>query len=83
MPNPKYIKGRRKEYAIANYLKKRGWDIVQRSAGSKSPIDVWAVNKKLRRIKLIQVKPDKFDGSKIEEELNWLNNVFRVEFEVL
>ena len=83
MPNKNYVKGRRKEYKITNQLKEEGWDIVQRTAGSHSKVDIIAINKKLRVIKLIQAKPDDFNSNKIEEECRWLNNVFRVEFEVI
>ncbi len=86
MPNKNYIKGRKKEYTIVNNLKADGWEIVQRSAGSHSPIDVFAINKLTRVIKLIQAKPDSMPKSqreKLEKDLNWLNNMFRVEFEVI
>ena len=80
MPNPAYVKGRRKEYKIVKELKDQGYTIVQRTAGSHSPIDVIAINKETRTIRLIQAKPDGFNSVKIERELYWLNNVFRVEF---
>jgi len=86
MPNSNYVKGRKKEYKIVNQLKSEGWDIVQRTAGSHSPIDVIAINKVLRVIKLIQSKPDNYSKSseeKVLNECNWLNNVFRCEFEVV
>ncbi len=80
-----YTTGVRKERKIVNQLKKEGWDIVQRSAGSRSPIDVWAVNKDLKLIRLIQAKPDNFSGKEHLELLtiyNWLNGEFKVEFKV-
>jgi len=86
MGNKNYVKGRNKEYKICNDLRKMGFNIVQRSAGSHSPIDVFSINKELRVIKLIQAKPDNFSEKQkkeIEQDLNWLNNVFRVEFEVI
>ncbi len=86
MVNKNYEKGRNKEYATVNKLKKAGYDIVQRSAGSHSPIDVFAINKTCRVIKLVQCKPNGFSDKKrkeIEFEMNWLNNMFRVEFEVI
>jgi len=85
MSNKNYRNGARKERKIANDLKAEGWDIAQRSAGSHSPVDVWAVNKKLKKIKCIQAKPDsmgKKARERIEEEMSWLNNTFRVEFYV-
>ncbi len=81
-----YQKGRRKEYKVVHELRKKGYDIVQRSAGSRSPIDVWAVRKSDRSIKLVQVKPDKMSPEakqKIREEWDWLNGelgTFKVEF---
>ena len=85
MPNKNYIKGRKKEYKICKELRMKGFDIVQRTAGSHSPIDVIAINKSLRVIKLIQAKPDNYTQSQINKlllENNWLNNAFRVVFEV-
>ena len=85
MPNPNYVKGRRKEYKICKELRSKGFDIVQRTAGSHSPIDVIAINKKLRVIKFIQSKPDTFserERESIECEFHWLSNMFRCEFEV-
>ena len=87
-----YKKGRRKEYKIIEDLKKEGYNITQRTAGSHSPIDIIAINKLTRTIKLIQSKRtmketmdyiDKGLKKNIEEDNRWLNNVFRVEFEVM
>ena len=83
MPNKNYIKGRRKEYKIVNDLKRKGWDIAQRTAGSHSPIDIIAVHRAQKIIKLIQAKPDDFNNKKILEELEWLNGNYKVEFEVI
>jgi len=86
MPNLNYNKGRKKEYKIRSRLLKEGWDIVQRTAGSHSKVDIIAINKSLRVIKLIQAKPDsllKTQKNAIELDCSWLNNVFRVEFEVI
>jgi len=85
MPNKNYVKGRKKEYKICSRLKEEGFDIVQRTAGSHSPVDIIAINKKLRVIKLIQSKPDSMlltQKNAIELNNHWLNNVFRVEFRV-
>jgi len=81
--NKNYVKGRRKEYKVCKMYKDAGWEIAQRSAGSHSPIDVFAINKKKKIIKLIQAKPDNFNADKILKELNWLNGKFKVEFEVV
>ena len=86
MPNANYRKGRRKEYSICDRLKDEGFDIVQRTAGSHSPIDVIAINYLTKVIKFIQSKPEDFQESKkqkIMEEWGWLNNPFRCEFEVI
>lgn len=87
-----YKKGRRKEYAICEQLKKEGFDIVQRTAGSHSPIDIIAIDTTNKVITLIQCKRtinkemSYIDGKlkrKIEEENKELNNkVFRVYFKV-
>jgi len=53
MPNRKYEKGRRAEYAIMKRLKEEGY-ICSRSAGSHSAFDVVAVNSE--HVRLIQSK---------------------------
>ena len=56
---------------------------MQRTAGSHSPVDIIAINKKLRVIRLIQSKPDNYPQSqedKITKDNIELNNVYRVEF---
>ena len=87
-----YKKGARKEYAIIEQLRKNGFYIAQRSAGSHSPIDIFAINKDTRTIKFIQSKRtlrkdmsfiDPKLKEKIEKEFEWLNGRFRVEFEAL
>ena len=86
MPNSNYIKGRRKEYEIVKGLKSKGFDIAQRSAGSKSPIDIFAIDIKNKKILFIQAKPDKMSKNKRKEiEDNWskLNDEFIVEFRVI
>tara|TARA_Y100000310_G_scaffold70421_1_gene66057 strand:- start:737 stop:985 length:249 start_codon:yes stop_codon:yes gene_type:complete len=81
MGNPNYEKGRRKEYKIRKEYLDKGFDIVQRSAGSHSPIDVFAINKRTNEIVFIQSKPENYT-SKEYEQYNWLNDEFRVKFEV-
>ena len=86
MPNKNYLKGRRKEYKIVKELKEQGFDIAQRSAGSHSPIDIFAVNKLTKVIKMVQAKPNNFSDlniKRLNDELGWLNGMFRVEFEVI
>ena len=85
MPNKNYEKGRRKEYKICNELKEAGFEIVQRTAGSHSPVDIIAINRDLGEIKLIQAKPDNFSDIgelRLLEEHKWLNGWFEVFFEV-
>ena len=86
MSNKNYIKGRRKEYKIVKQYKDKGYEIAQRSAGSHSPIDVFAIDKETRTIKLIQAKPDSMSNTakqKIIDENQWLNGLFKVVFEVV
>lgn len=86
MPNKNYVKGRNKEYKIVHALRSDGFDIAQRTAGSHSPIDIIAINRLTKVIKFVQAKPESMSQNqkdKIELENNWLNNVFRCEFEVI
>lgn len=85
MVNKNYIKGKNKEQRIANRLKKEGFIIAQRSAGSHSPIDVFAIHKEKKIIKFIQSKPKKFSRKqkqKLLEEHGWLSDKFQCEFTV-
>ncbi|MEX2017019.1 MAG: hypothetical protein WD876_00930 [Candidatus Pacearchaeota archaeon] len=85
MPNKNYQQGRRKEYKIVDELRKLGFDIVQRTAGSHSPIDIIAINKKERKIVFTQSKPNSFSEEKIkqlEKEFDYLNGLFMCEFKV-
>jgi len=85
MPNKNYVKGRRKEYQIVKELKEWGFDIAQRTAGSKSPIDIFAIHKKTKTILFIQAKPDNYSQSKIDKlkkELGYLSGMWSVEFAV-
>jgi len=86
MSNKNYLKGYAKEQYHVQRLKKEGFEIANRSAGSHSPVDLFAINKLTRVIKFIQCKPLSMSKNKrkeIELNLNWLNGVFRVEFEVI
>jgi hypothetical protein len=85
MPNKNYIKGRRKEYKVCNIMKTLGYQIAQRSAGSHSPVDIFAINWITRKIKLIQCKPDTMSMKSIRkllDENDQLNGTYEVEFEV-
>ena len=86
-----YEKGRRKEYKIVSDLRKEGFNIVQRTAGSHSPIDIFAISESKKKIKFVQSKriieelmsviPEKLK-EEIEKEFGWLNGEYNVEFEV-
>ena len=87
-----YFKGRRKEYKIVEDLKKEGYDIAQRTAGSNSPIDIIAISKERKEIKLIQSKRklketmvfiDAKQKKILEEENAGLNGKFEVSFKVI
>lgn len=85
MPNKNYLKGRRKEYKWVNDLKDEGF-IAQRSAGSHSPVDVFAIHPDKKIIRLIQCKPDTMpekEQNKIKEQNKKLNGLFEVTFEVV
>jgi len=52
----KYHKGRAVEYKCKKYLEQKGLNLVFRSAGSRGPADLIAINPVKREILLIQVK---------------------------
>jgi len=85
MPNKFYRKGARKEYKIIKRLLMGGADIAQRTAGSHSPIDIIAIWKKEKIIKLIQSKAyslSQGEENKIKKDSGWLTGVYEVFFEV-
>ena len=86
MPNKNYLKGKHKEWKITQELKKEGFEIAQRSAGSHSPIDVFAINRGTREILFIQSKPNNFSEKakqKLLYEFRWLSVMnWDVRFEV-
>ena len=53
MVNRQYNRGRAKEYRVMELLREEGW-IAGRSAGSHSPVDIFAA--KEGRVLLVQVK---------------------------
>jgi len=86
MVNKNYRRGRAKEYKICNQLKDEGFIIAQRSAGSHSPVDVFAIHKKKKKIVFVQAKPKSMSlkaKERLAKELDWLNGNFRVEFKVI
>ena len=85
MANQNYQRGARKEYRIVKQLREEGYDIVQRSAGSHSPVDVWAIDKKNKIILLVQVKPSDISKAKekrLLEENRKLNGNYLVRYVV-
>lgn len=84
MPNRNYLNGKAKEHRVKKKLVDEGY-IVVRSAGSKSPFDLVAINKETKTIKIIQCKPKSFSDNKkkeLMEEYAWLNTMFKCAFEV-
>lgn len=56
MPNRQYERGRSREYRVMELLREEGW-VVARTAGSHSPVDVFAA--RLGATLLVQVKNGK------------------------
>lgn len=81
----KYRKGADYERKIVNELREYGW-IAARSAGSHSPIDVWAINEKEKKILLIQAKKGKpipkAERTKIQTLLKSLKGNYTVDAEL-
>ena len=67
MTNKNYISGRKFEYRVRDYFESIGY-FVLRSAGSHTPVDLLAVNKKCGMIYLIQCKHGTNKISKIDIE---------------
>lgn len=85
MAKTNYERGRNKEYRIVKALKKKGWTICVRSAGSHSIVDIWALDPITKTIKLIQSKlggVSKPERERIMKEGNLLNGLYSVEFEL-
>lgn len=80
-----YRKGADYERKIVNELRAQGF-VCARSAGSKSPIDIWAVNPETREMLLIQAKKGKPipKGEKLEilEFFKHLNGEYVVSCEL-
>ena len=86
MPNKNYIKGRRYEYKLAHVLRKSGFDIVFRSAGSHGPIDLVAIDTSSRTMLFVQAKQGKLSYTKrLELKHKWikLNDKYLCKFEVM
>ena len=83
-PRTNYQRGADKERRILNLFKKNGF-ISFRSAGSHSIIDVIAINKEIKIIKLIQSKLGYLNPKAkkdILEEGNKLDGTYEVKFEL-
>ena len=84
--NKNYVKGRRKEYYIAEKLKKEGFDIVQRTAGSHSPFDIIAIRFIDRQMRLVQCKPNSMSDKEKERiyraNIKLVSDVYYVDFEI-
>jgi Holliday junction resolvase len=76
MPNNAYLRSRKREQDLVRDFRNRGW-ISARSAGSKSPVDVWCVNPLDGEVRLIQIKTKK-GGRGLIKKLQWSKN--QVEF---
>lgn len=67
MPNNAYLRSVKRERELVNMYRKEGW-YACRSAGSKSPWDVYSVNPKTGEVHLTQIKTKK-GGRNIETKL--------------
>ena len=70
MPNSRYQAGRRGEWAVRDFYRKAGFKVV-RSAGSKSDIDLVALDEDSGITHVIQVKTTK-NGDLAEARRLWL-----------
>lgn len=80
-----YRKGRVAEYKVCNLLKEKGYDIVQRTAGSHSPFDIIAIHKENKDIILVQVKSGTFttnEKNKLYIENRGLQGKFNVRYKI-
>jgi len=66
-----YARGRQFEYKVIQHLKK-SWPLVVRSAGSKGPVDIVAVNPDSGRVALVSCKKAGYWKAK---ELNDLDDL--------
>jgi len=85
MVNPRYVKGRKKEYKIIKSEREKG-RVVIRSAGSRSPVDVVSIDVKEKKIYLIQSKSESLsEGEKkrLYKDNKELNGLFLVSFVVV
>ena len=79
MVNKMYLRGRSREYRIANKLRDEGLE-VYRMAGSHSSFDLIALDKVTRIITFIQVKPKSMSNNaknKIQLFNSWVEGDWR------
>jgi len=85
MTTNNYRNGAARERYQKRKLEKEGL-ICLRTAGSKGFADLIAINRKDRIIRFIQVKPRNYSNPaklRLLEDYKWLNDSFKVRFEVL
>ena len=81
-----YQNGANRERRVLHSLKEQGFDLVFRSAGSHSPIDLFALDIKTKQIWLIQCKPKSMSikaKQKLELEINKFEGNFSVKTKVI
>ena len=84
--NRNYLRGRSREYRTMDKLRAEGFDIVLRSAGSHSQIDVMGINTSTKIIRFIQNKPKSMGPKardRIAENNKKLNDEYLCTFEVI
>ena len=80
-----YRNGAARERRFVNNLKKDGFDIVFRSAGSHSPVDVVAIHQESKMIYFIQCKPQTLSKNAqkaLQSHYEWLNRDYACHFKV-
>jgi Holliday junction resolvase len=76
-----YQNGANRERRVVNSLKEQGFDLVFRSAGSHSPVDLFALDIKTKQIWLIQCKPKSLSSNgknKIEDSIRQFEGCYSV-----
>ena len=82
MVNKNYVNGRNREYRSMEKLRKEGYNIILRSAGSHSIIDVLGFRKSDRSVCCIQCKPKSMSTkakNKLITDNGWLFGKFTCE----
>ena len=84
MPNSKYRKGADFERKLVNEARAKGM-IAARTAGSKSPIDVFIIDKKNHHIQFIQAKIGNTHGLTKQEMIDFeeMTYMYKVRFKVV